>query len=113
MHKKKNSESVIAGEMILTFRKTGVRRAHERQNGFDLAETIGGLLSRSNSNMVYGEYLFNQVVITAWKRGAIGTLTISRNEFTQLIESFGWHYDPQHHYWSKGNKVQDSLFEVP
>src|SRR5206468_1069957 len=33
MHKKKNRESVLAGEMILTFRKTGVRRRHIRRNG--------------------------------------------------------------------------------
>ncbi len=111
MHKKKNRESVLAGEMILTFCKTGTRRQLEQRNGFDLGETIRGILSSSNSNTVYGEYLFNRVVIDAWNKGAIGSLTITRNEFTELIESLGWHYDPQHHYWFKGNKVQDMLFD--
>ncbi len=111
MHKKKNGESVLAGEMILTFCKTGARRRYEKRNGFDLAATIHGILSDANSNRVYGEYLFNRVVIDAWNKGAIDTLTISKNEFTQLIESFGWHYDPQRHYWAKENKAQDSLFE--
>jgi DNA modification methylase len=111
MHKKKNRESVLAGEMILTFCKTGMRRRLEQRNGFDLAETIRGILSSSNSNTVYGEYLFNRVVIDAWNKGAIGSLTITRNEFTELIESLGWHYDPQHHYWLKGNKAQTTLFD--
>lgn len=111
MHKKKNKESVLAGEMILTFRKTGVRRSFEKRNGFDLAETIRGILAASDSNIVYGEYLFNRVVIDAWNKGAIGSLTIPRNEFTEVIESLGWQYDPQRHYWSKGNKAQNSLFD--
>ncbi len=111
MHKKKNKETVLAGEMILTFHKTGMRRRYENRNGFDLAETIRGILSSSNSNTVYGEYLFNRVVIEAWNKGAIGSLTITRNEFAQLIESLGWCYDSQHHYWFKGRKAQDSLFD--
>jgi hypothetical protein len=60
---------------------------------------------------MYGEYLFNRVVIDAWNKGAIGSLTITKNEFTQLIESLGWHYDPQHHYWCKENKARVSLFD--
>jgi len=111
MHKKKNRESVLAGEMILTFRKTGVRRDYEKRNGFELAETIRGILSGLNSDIVYGEYLFNRVVIDAWNKGAIGSLTVTKNEFAQVIENLGWHYDPKRHYWSKGNKTQDSLFD--
>jgi 16S rRNA G966 N2-methylase RsmD len=111
MHKKKNRESVLAGEMILTFLKTGARRRREKSNGFDLAETIHDILSGLNSNTVYGEYLFNRVIIDAWNKGAISSLTITRDEFAQLIESFGWHYDSQRHYWFKGRKAQVSLFE--
>ena len=111
MHKKKNSESVLAGELTLTFHKTNERRRHENTKGFDLAETISEILSGSNSNIVYGEYLFNHVVIDAWNKGAIGTLTVSKSEFTQLIESLGWQYDPQHHYWYKGNNAQTSFLE--
>jgi DNA modification methylase len=111
MHKKKNSESVLAGEMILTFQKTGVGRRHAKKNGFDLAETISATLSGLDSNIMYGEYLFNRVVIDAWNNGAIGSLTVTKDEFTELIESHGWHYDPQHHYWSKQNKAQVSLFD--
>lgn len=111
MHKKKNKESVLAGEMILTFRKTGARRRYEGKNEFDLAGTLCKILSGSNSNTVYGESLFNQVIIEAWNKGSIGSLTITRDEFTQMIERLGWHYDPQRHYWSKENGVQNSLFD--
>ncbi len=111
MHKKKNKEAVLAGEMILTFHKTGARRHYEKRNEFDLAETIRRILSSSDSNTVYGEYLFNRVIIDAWHKGAIGSLTITKDEFTQVIESLGWHYDPQRHYWSNGDKVQASLFD--
>ncbi len=111
MHKKKNRESVLAGEMILTFRKTGVRRQIELRNGFDLAATVRGILSHLNSNTVYGEYLFNRVVIDAWNQGAIDSLTITRNEFTEMIESLGWHYDPQRHFWTKGKTAQGMLFD--
>ncbi|MBI4785725.1 MAG: hypothetical protein HY782_01590 [Chloroflexi bacterium] len=111
MHKKKNGETVLAGEMILTFQKTGARSSHEKRNGFDLAETIHKILSGSDSNIVYGEYLFNRVVIDAWNKGAIGALTATRGEFTQLIENLGWRYDPQRHYWSKSKNAQASLFD--
>jgi len=111
MHKKKNRESVLAGEMILTFCKTGVPQKHERRNGFDLAETIRGILSSADSNVVYGEYLFNRVVIDAWNKGAISSLAVARNEFTEAIENLGWHYDLQRHYWSKGSKSQQLLFD--
>jgi len=109
MHKKKNRESVLAGEMILTFRKTGARRRYGKKNSFDLAETIREMLSVSDSSAVYGEDLFNRVVIDAWKKQAIGSLTITRDEFRQLMEGLGWQYDPQRHYWSNGNKAHHPL----
>lgn len=111
MHKKKNKESVLAGEMILTFQKTGSRHRNERKNGFNLAETVRATLSSSGSPTIYGEFLFNKVVIDAWRKGAIGSLSITKDEFTQLIESFGWHYDTQHHYWSKAKTPQPSLLD--
>lgn len=110
MHKKKNRESVLAGEMILTFCKTGAPRRMDQNNGFDLAATVQGILSASNSVTVYGEYLFNRVVVEAWEKGAINSLSITKNEFTELLESLGWHYDPRHHYWLK-SQTQHSLFD--
>ena len=54
---------------------------------------------------------FEAILSAAAESGAIGSLIITRNEFTEMIESLGWHYDPQGHYWSKVNKAQDSLFD--
>jgi 16S rRNA G966 N2-methylase RsmD len=111
MHKKKNKESVLAGEMILTFCKTGERRPYKERNGFDLMESAQRILSNANSNTVYGEYLFNRVVIDAWNKGAISSLLITKDQFTRMIEDLGWHYDPRHHYWSKGTQAQVSFLD--
>ncbi len=111
MHKKKNKESVLAGELILTFHKTGAKGQQKNGVEYNLEESIHRILASSGSEIVYGEYLFNQAVIDAWKKGAIGSLTVSRDEFTQIIEGFGWHYDAQHHYWFKGERAQASLFD--
>lgn len=111
MHKKKNKESVLAGEMILTFHKIGSRRRLDANGKFDLPEAIRRILADADSTGVYGEYLFNQIVIEAWQTGAIGSLSITKDEFTQVIEDLGWHYDASHHYWRKGNKAPVSLFD--
>ncbi len=110
MHKKKNRESVLAGEMILTFQKTGAEYHYNQGSGFDLVETIQRILSRSKFDVVYGEYLFNRLVIDAWKKGAITSLTITKDQFTHILEDLGWHYDAHHHYWSRVAKAQTSLF---
>jgi 16S rRNA G966 N2-methylase RsmD len=110
MHKKKNKESVLAGEMILTFHKIGFTRRRLESNGFDLAESVQEILSDFDSHAIYGEYLFNRLVIDAWNKGAINSLTISRDQFTQMMEDLGWSYDAQRHCWSKEAKTQGSLF---
>jgi adenine-specific DNA methylase len=111
MHKKKNKESVLAGEMILTFHKTGSKRHLATNAKFDLAKAIRRILADADSQGVYGEYLFNQIVIEAWNKGAIGSLLITKDEFTEIIEDLGWHYDASHHYWRKGNQPPASLFD--
>ena len=102
--------------MILTFHKTGIQRGQGKSNGFDLADSISGILSSLNSNVVYGEYLFNRVVMDAWNKGAISSLSVTKDHFTRIIEALGWHYDARHHYWSKGaarqGAKQDALFGV-
>jgi len=113
MHKKKNKETVLAGEMILSFHKTKRRQRPMRRNGFDLGASVSGILSELSSNTVYGEYLFNRVVIDAWNKGAIDSLAISKEEFTDLIETLGWQYDSRHHYWFRGRQAQSALFESP
>ena len=101
MHKKKGNESVLAGELILTFLKTGRRRTNfNKLNGFDIAEAVHQVLLSAKSGKIYGEYLFNQIVMAAWQQGAIGSLNISKTEFIGLIQRNGWLYDEKDHVWT-------------
>lgn len=99
MHKKKGSESVLAGELILTFMKTGRPNKFRRLNGFDVERAVDEVLSSTPGDKIYGEYLFNKIVIAAWQKGAIELLNISRTEFIGLIQRNGWHYDEKNHFW--------------
>jgi hypothetical protein len=103
MHKKKSSESVLAGEMILTFLKTGQRKSKPHANGFDVSEAVGRILHGVEGNEIYGELLFNKIIIAAWESGAIGSLDITKCEFIYLIKQNGWHYDSTRHCWARGN----------
>src|SRR5437764_3054984 len=73
MHKKKSNESVVAGEMILTFRKTGKAQRVKKNGSFNVSDALGEILASSNASKIYSEYLFNRIVIEAWKISAIGS----------------------------------------
>jgi hypothetical protein len=108
MHKKKNKATVLAGEVILTFFKDGNRH---REDSAQLGPTqiegmVDEILSESNGHSLYGEYLFNRIVVHAWQRGVIDELKVSKEEFTLLLENRGWRYDESKHLWSRG--VQQS-----
>jgi hypothetical protein len=110
MHKKKSNESVLAGELILTFFKSGRKRSSiDRLNGFDVADAIHDVLLSAKTGKIYGEYLFNQIVMAAWRHGAIGSLNISKTEFIDLIQRNGWQYDERNHVWARSDH-QSSLF---
>jgi DNA modification methylase len=108
MHKKKNS-SVLAGELILTFFKTGKVYQNKKNGVFDVAQFLRQLLNETKDKKVYGEYLFNKVVIEAWKQSSIQSLTLSKDDFINLIEEQGWHYDEQNHYWIKNGQESNTL----
>ncbi len=110
MHKKKGDESVLAGELILTFHKTGKRKAIRKDAAFDLSRVLGQILSDMDGREVYGEYLFNRVIIEAWNRSAIGSLRVTKEEFTRLLRSHGWRYDQQNHYWVSETHMSPTLF---
>jgi hypothetical protein len=112
MHKKKNKDSVLAGELILTFYKTGKRRKVEKNGRFDLSKALDEILEGVEGNKVFGEYLFNRIVIEAWKRAAIESLDLSRSRFSSLLEDRGWHYDEANHYWVKDQHKPNLLFEI-
>lgn len=110
MHKKKSSQSVLAGELILTFYKTGKPRKVAKAAEFDIYKTVGDILASTAADKVYGEYLFNKVVIEAWKRSAIGSLHINRTEFSDLIRQHGWVYDEANYCWVKNQPATAPLF---
>ncbi|MDQ3753791.1 MAG: hypothetical protein M3371_03560, partial [Acidobacteriota bacterium] len=109
MHKKKNS-SVLAGELILTFHKTGVKKFVIKGGTFDVDKVLHEALESLPANKIYGEYLFNRMIIEAWKHSAIHSLNISKADFIELLERSGWHYDERNHYWVK--QKPELLFDM-
>jgi 16S rRNA G966 N2-methylase RsmD len=100
MHKKKGNESVLAGELILTFFKTGEPRTMDvSPHDFDIEATMSQILSGVNARFLYGESVFNQLIVAAWKKGAIKSLDISKGDFNDLIKGHGWQYEDENHYW--------------
>jgi len=105
MHKKKGNQSVLAGELILTFVKTGKPRYAQNGQELDVVGMVGEILE-SAPQIVYGERLFNQLVIEAWRRSAIDSLDISKDDFSKVLKHHGWHYDENRHYWVR-NRDRD------
>ena len=112
MHKKKRNASVLAGELILTFHKTGANQhILKSSNNFDVSRTVGEILV-SSPPKIYGEALFNRIVLDAWRNSAIRSLDVSKTGFIQIMKQHGWHYDEKHHYWVKENTPQSTLFSL-
>lgn len=109
MHKKKGSQSVLAGEMILTFVKTAEPKTVETGRPFDVAASVAHILRDTPSGAIYGEYLFNRIIINAWKAGALGSLDTTRETFANLIEQHGWFYDEASHQWRRGTPRSEPL----
>jgi hypothetical protein len=111
MHKKKNSASVLAGEMILTFYKPKRARkaAKVAGNGLvgdpakTLSEVFDACLANGESSFT-SEALFNRLIMELWHRRALGCLSLNRDEFSKGLEQRGWSYDTKTHEWSKGGK---------
>jgi DNA modification methylase len=111
MHKKKNSASVLAGEMILTFYKPKRAGKPTRVAGSGSADDPTGVLTEvfdaclaNGASSFTSEALFNRLVMELWRRRALGCLSLDREEFSNRLEQRGWSYDSKTHQWSKGNK---------
>jgi hypothetical protein len=102
MHKKKGNTSVLAGELILTFFATGKATGIKRTDHFDIEATIINILDRVKTDRIYGEYLFNQLILKAWEKGAISSLNINKQDFADMIIKQGWGYDCNKHVWVRG-----------
>ncbi len=108
MHKKKNSASVLAGEMILTFykprtvprRSASVKPVVEEAAPGMLTEAFEACLGNGITSFT-SEALFNRLVIELWRRHALGCLNLDRKEFAKCLEQRGWNYNVRTHLWSK------------
>ncbi len=109
MHKKKRNESVLAGELVLTFCKTGKPRRVETNRTFDVFGRLGAILATSPPR-VYGEWLLNKLVIDAWERSAIGSVNITKSDLIGHLTRHGWHYDEREHCWVKDGRGEFGLF---
>jgi hypothetical protein len=112
MHKKKGNQSVLAGELILTFCKNGQpRRCEKSYTQFDIEGVMTSILSDANTKL-YGEHLFNQLILAAWNKRAISSLDITKDDFNEIIRRHGWRYDEENHYWVK-HISENTLFAKP
>jgi adenine-specific DNA methylase len=115
MHKKKNSGSVLAGEMILTFYKPArkpraQRRTQQAVSELErtavLDEAFDACL-RNGTTSFTSEALFNRLILALWERRALGCLSLDRREFATRLQQRGWHYDEKRHLWeSSGGSIE-------
>lgn len=110
MHKKKNSETVIAGEMIITFYKPSRRRERKSHATTLQRESPRATLSEvfdkclADRNEIFtSEALFNRLVLELWHRRALNCLSLDRREFAQCLKDRGWSYDARKHIWHRGS----------
>lgn len=119
MHKKKNSASVLAGEMILTFykpahvskKKNEHRPATEEDPAATLSAVFDSCLSNGTSCFT-SEALFNRLVIELWHRRALGCLNLDRDEFAKELEKRGWSYNERTHSWAREAHVEKASTEM-
>lgn len=115
MHKKKNSASVLAGEMILTFYKPAKTRktlaAARPQPGEEPAlvlENVFDACLNNGTQSFTSEALFNRLIVELWHRRALNCLTLGRREFVHQLQQRGWGYNSHTHRWNKGEHESSS-----
>ncbi len=119
MHKKKNSASVLSGEMILTFYKPAKIRkpAKTPESGASadpskiLSDVFDACLNNGTTSFA-SETLFNRLVIELWHRRALGCLNLDREEFARQLEQRGWSYNTRNHAWSKAGYPKKVFAEM-
>jgi hypothetical protein len=117
MHKKKNRETMLAGEMILTFYKPvtqGNKAGLREPRPALLDEVLDAVLRHCGSrDEVTSQFLFNRVIMEAWERRSLSQLGIARTAFADALRARGWLYDTRRHTWRRGKQFgsQPDLFE--
>ena len=109
MHKKKGKQSVLSGELILTFFSTGKPKRVDSSKSFDVEAAVHRILRSQRGGMVYTEYVLNRIVVEAWQSGTLGSLDIDRITFANIIEQQGWTYDAESHQWRDGQATRQPL----
>jgi hypothetical protein len=111
MHKKKNSCSVLAGEMIITFYKPlkslQTRAPAPCLAGGDARAVLSDVFDAcldNGSHTFTSEALYNRLVIELWRRRALGCLTLDRREFISRLQQKGWCYNTRTHVWSRAEE---------
>jgi 16S rRNA G966 N2-methylase RsmD len=106
MHKKKNRENLLTGEMILTFYKparphspTEVRESCPVVFDRLLDQVLTECRERTE---VTSQYLFNRVILAAWNNRSMSELAVTRETFMDALRRRGWSYDTKHHAWRRG-----------
>jgi adenine-specific DNA methylase len=125
MHKKKNSERVLAGEMILTFYKPAkavrTRKSPEPTSNDESADVLSEVFEACLDNgdaSFTSEALFNRLVIEMWRRRALGCLAMDRSEFANRLRERGWTYNTHTHLWVRSQEapgpvgIQAGLFDT-
>ncbi len=119
MHKKKNSASMLAGEMILTFYKPAkVSKSGRKTKSPDIENPMGVLSSAFDACLKNGatsftnEALFNQLVMELWQRRALGCLSLDRDKFIEELERRGWIYNTRTHLWSNFGQGKSVIGEM-
>jgi len=119
MHKKKNSASVLAGEMILTFYKPAKVRKTPRPAKTTQAADSSAILSEVfdaclniDATSFTSEALFNRLVIELWHRRALSCLNLDREEFAKQLERRGWNYNTRNHSWSRTGYAKKAFPEM-
>jgi adenine-specific DNA methylase len=118
MHKKKNSESVIAGELILTFHKPATRRKRVKGGALptgDINRLLEDALDECLTDGVTrftSEALFNKIVMELWHRHALACLELDRQTFAAKLRERGWCYDERRHEWRRGKTSDETQDEM-
>lgn len=102
MHKKKNKERVLAGEMILSFYNGGTCSIPRLQSpGLSIEALLDATLAEvsPDGRAFAGEILFNQMILKAWQSGALASLDVTREDFAQMLTSKGWRYNAARQQW--------------
>ena len=107
---------MLAGEMILSFVNDGAGRLPRVRPSFrpTIDELIAEILAEISPDRrpFAGELLFNRIVLNAWNRGALGSLDLSREDFSEVLERKGWRYDTFRHRWINAPEFVQPGFQL-